>query len=156
MTLSGSCPMALTATDRAPGSRVRLAFPLQTQPMCVQSASASNLLICHLVTNTMATAGCHAAYPCGAFKNRLSVSAADNEDDDESLPGDDATFEPGKEVEQALRMLESGQQLPPQTVLPASPCTGCKFAMCLRRLSMTVSECILQPWGSRDIMCCSA
>ena len=45
------------------------------------------------------------------------MSAEDESDDDESLAGDDTTFEPGKEVEQALRMLESGQQLPRQPVL---------------------------------------
>ncbi len=39
-----------------------------------------------------------------------------DEDDDESLPGDDTAFEPAKAVEQALRLLESGQQLPPQPV----------------------------------------
>ena len=46
---------------------------------------------------------------------------ANDEDDDESLPGDDTAFEPAREVEQALRLLESGQQLPPQLVLTAQP-----------------------------------
>ena len=46
----------------------------------------------------------------------LPASTEGVEEDDELLPGDSEPFQPGMEVEQALRTLESGGQLPPQPV----------------------------------------
>jgi hypothetical protein len=136
-TPSGACLTILTMTSRALDSKVIL---------------TSQIPVRIVLTVSFVTVSGDSAFRRCEFQQLGSPASTEGvEVDDELLPGDNEPFQPSREVEQALRTLESGGQLPLQPVRLRTgrrSCTMPSFMLCCLALSSSIlSTCL-------SLVCC--